>query len=397
MTTPFLARTVLLAALGFAAVAHAGAAHAGQAADDADTLAEGGLPARIEAAGALRKRDVRRLGAALSELGRRRADRAGTVAFLCAFTVDEPGRVLRVLSVEAASRLDGEAGAAAFAKVVASGEDPLRAERAAEAVGWLGVGGHSGALLEAVAVAPERTAIAALEALARTATAKDAERVAASALRRSDDAVLPHAAWVVLDLAGSKKSAVRAFRDAASEAAEWQKPRAEAAVEVLADRDARPHRWKTDLTRARKSLLKAPRQPEVSSGNPENVTWMQKGLRWLGRQSAADLWLVCAVVDRVESGAQPTSFDVKRRTITCDWGDAGLAQPRFAVLIARIAGAMWRAQFGGPAEGRRGWEQALADGFVLCKAARLYGADADDADRADHVTRLLGHRPWELR
>lgn len=366
--------------------------------DDVTLLREGELAARLEVAARLRSRDLRRLGEALAALPGGKGATSGNVAFLVAFTLGERGRALRVLAVEAAGRCDRSAAGDAFVAALASETDARRAERAAEALGWLGVSGAADGLLDAVRGRPACVAVTALEALARTASKHDAPRVAAAALAHGADAVTLHGAWAVLDLAGSAKAAIGAFREAAEGEAAPRAARAEDAIAALSEQALRPHRWKTDLAAARKRLLKAPPLPRVGSGNPQNVDWMTAGLRWLGTQAPEDLWLVCAAVQRIESGAvDDTRVDLDEGVIIYDWDDAGLSEPRFAVLTARVAAVIWRRAMGEPSMGRRGWEQPVTDGWDLCAAARLFGAADEGATREDYVRKLLGFRPWELR
>lgn len=391
-----IVRALTLLLIVLVAFVAASPARAGDADAQAKRLATGTLEERLAAADRLYDADPRSLAEALERFGRK-ARSADDLAFLVELALGRDCRPLRVCTVATLEDVGPDRAVAELSKALEH-EDERRVARAVEALGWLGSDAHLDVLLGVVRGRSVPTAVAAVESVARTAEKRDAPALAAAVVESGELALAPDGAWAVRDLVGSAKGATKLFEALLADQSGPRAEVAQAALDVLAADGAKPHRWKTDLGKARKLLIRAPSLPRIESGNPENVQWMQQSLGWLREHAPGRHWLFRAVVRRLDSGdVEDTEIDLGAAAIHLDWDDAGLPPERFSVLVSRIAGVFWRDVMGEPTSERRGWRQSITDDYPLCAAAKLYGADEEGSSLTRHVEQVLGWRPWRLK
>jgi len=373
------------------------AADAGRDPAPGPALRGGELAARIERALAVRARDPRLLGAALTALGDPGPAPADDLAFLVEFLAREPSRALRLLAAESAQRLDATGAVDRLLTRAREEKDAARTAWCVEAAGLVGGRADAPRLVPFLDHASGLVVVAAADALARCGTEAEAREIARRAPGWSWSVATDHGVWAVLDMSGSRARAAALFREPAGGTDASRTARLAAVEAALADAKLLPHRWAPPFGAARKALAAASQSPKVSALNPAMHGWIEDALRWLREKAPAESWTVCAALRSIETADARTRLDEGAGKVVLSYDDTGLPPEKLACLLFRAASVLFRRRVGEPASGRRAWDAAIAESWELCVAGKVHDAAARGMTRERFLDRALEFGPWEVR
>ena len=349
--------------------------------------------ARIALAQELKKKDALELAKALSALGASKSKDADR-DFLVQYALGERDRALRLVALEALSRLDKK-GAADWFKARADGKEELPTVICVESLGYLGTKDDLAPILELIKSPNELIAVAATNMAARLGTSKDVETIAESGLAHASDHVTDHAAWAVQDIRKKQKLAVDVFEKYAAKKSDPRAVRASATVAMLEDNLAEPHDWSDSLKAAKDAVLAAPPTIEIETKADDYRTNAVAALDWLKKNMPGAELLVRSVTKRIDMpGKQPDGFiDLSEDVIQVPATFSILPPHKLAFHFLEMGTVLWQKRIGEPAKSHRGWEPALFDVFDLCVIARLYDAGRG-LSRANFMKDQVEKHPW---
>lgn len=353
------------------------------------------VQALLDKAADLRSKDPRALGKALTSLGDPVPVRGADLEFLTTYALRETNRALRILAIEAASRVDAAGAQAAFAKAAAE-KDVVRATLALEALGLVGTKEQALPLaLDLLKNPNEMIACAAADLAARFGASKDVETIIDRGLTHAEPHVSDHAAWAVQDILKSQKTALERFEKIASKKSDPRSIRADGTAALLADKAADPHKWTSPFEAAKKALAAAPPTVPVN-GKGKNAEDVQAMLDWLKEKMPAEHWLVCAAVSKlnVPGERDETAPNFEDSSLSIRIADSVLAPQKLAYLVHRQAVVLFRKKLGEPFKGHRGWEPAIFDSYDVCVVGRMYDVGPGGLSRESFVKQTLEKRPW---
>lgn len=367
-------------------------------------LRGGDVKALLDKAAAMKAKDVRDLGRALVALGEPApkgtdpAVRAADLDFLVEYAIRETSRVLRVLAVESAQRIDAPGSAAAFAKKTEGEKDPARLAFALEALALTGTKDQIPTALALLKSPSELVACAAADVLARIGSAKETDQIMDLGLAHAESHVTDHTAWAVQDIVKMQKSALERYQKVAAKKSDPRAIRADATAAMLADKVADPWKWTPIFEPARKALLAAP-ATVVVKGDGKNAEGVKSAVDWLKEKMPAEHWLMCAsvsgfVVDGKSTDTKPNFDDGSIEVKLFDAAMGSGAPHKLAYLLQRQAVVLWRKKVGEPWKGHRGWEAGIFDSYDLCVIGRMYDAGPAGLSRERFVAQILSGRPW---
>lgn len=377
-------------ALLVAALAHS-AAHAGD--PPPSPLAGADAKARIALAKELKKTDALGLAKALSALGASKAkdpDRD----FLLQYALQENERGLRLVALEAASRLDRKAAAEWF-KARADGKEELPTVISLEALGCLGTKDDLAPVLDLIKSPNELVAVAAANVAARLGSSKDLQSIAENGLAHASDHVTDHTAWAVQDILKKPKPAV-AYYEKYAKKGDPRSVRASATIAMLEDNLAAPHDWGDTLKLAKETLLAAPAAVEIKTGSAEYRKNAVAALDWLKANLPGGELLVRATAKRIDiPGKVADGFvDLDEEVVQVPLTWAIQPPHKLAYHIFQMGTVLWQKRVGEPSKSHRGWEPAIFDAYDLCAIARLYDAGPGGLSRSNFMKDMVAKHPW---
>lgn len=381
----------LALAAGLVAALLAGPASAGD--PPPSPLAGKDAATRIAIAQELKKKDVLELAKALSALGASKVKDADR-DFLVQYVLQERDRALRLLAIEALSRLDRK-GAADWFKARIDVKEELPTVISVESLGYLGTKDDVAPVLELIKSPNELIAVAATNTAARLGTSKDVDVIADYGLAHASDHVTDHAAWAVQDIKKKQKLAVDVFAKVASKKSDPRSVRASATVAMLEDNLAEPHEWSDSLKAAKDAVFAAPAAVEIETKNAEYKTNALAALDWLKKNMPGAELLVRSAAKRIDMpGKQPDGFvDLSEDVIQVPATFSILPPHKLAFHFLEMGTVLWQKRVGEPAKAHRGWEPALFDAFDLCVIARLYDAGRG-LSRSNFMKDQVAKHPW---
>jgi hypothetical protein len=349
---------------------------------------------QLASAEALSSKDPHGLARALSALGASKTKEPAE--FLREYCLKERSRALRLVALEALSRLDRK-GAAEWFRARADGKEMLSTVTSLECLG------HVGTKEDAAAVAPllrnpdELIASAAATLIGRLGTSKDVAELVDAGLAHESPHVTEHAAWAIQDILKKPKSAAAAFEKIASKRSDPRSIRAGAAQAIIEDKLAEPFAWGESLESARDLVLAAPQTVEIRAINEEYKNNVLAGLDWLKKNLPAAELTVRASAKRIDvpSKVQPQDFlDLKDDAICVTLERASWPPHKMAFHLYWMSTVMWAKRTGEPYKGHRGWEPGLFDVYDVCVLAKLYDAGPGGLSRSRFVRDQIDKRPW---
>lgn len=356
-------------------------------------LAGADANARIALARELKKKDAGALAKALSSLGASKTKDADR-DFLVQYAFQENERGLRLVALEAASRLDRKAAAEWF-KTRADGKEELPTVVCVESLGYLGTKDDVAPLLELIKSPNELIAVAAANAAARLGTSKDLQAIGENGLGHASDHVTDHTAWAVQDILKKPKLAV-GWYEKYTKKGDPRSVRASATVAMIEDNLAEPHDWGDSLKLAKETLLAAPAAIEIKTSNEEYKKNALAALDWLKKNLPGGELLVRASAKRIDiPGKQPDGFvDVNEEVVQVPLTWATQPPHKLAYHIFQMGTVLWQKRVGEPFKSHRGWEPAIFDAYDLCAIARLYDAGPGGLSRSNFMKDMVAKHPW---
>jgi len=306
----------------------------------------------------------------------------------------ELARALRLVAIEALSRLDRKAAADWF-KARADGKEELPNVVSIEALAHLGTKDDITPVLELIKSPNELIAVAATNTAARLGTSKDIEVIAENGLSHASDHVTDHAAWAVQDIRKKQKLAVAVFEKYAAKKSDPRAVRASATVAMLEDNLAEPHEWGDSLKAAKEAVLAAPATIEIQTKAEDYRANALAALDWLKKNMPGAELLVRSAAKRIDMpGKQADGFvDLDEQVIQVPANFAILPPHKLAFHLLEMGTVLWQKRIGEPAKSHRGWEPALFDAFDLCVIARLYDAGRG-LSRSNFMKDQVAKHPW---
>ncbi len=377
-------RSGIIAAVGALVLAFVGAAPA----------APSDVATRIADARALEKSDVGALLTQFRELARAKPaaeELPAHLDFLAEYVVTEPARALRLAALHAGAHLDAK-GLAQRLVQRADGEDTARTCYAIEGLGYVGAGTDVPRLLELGRSPSTAIGVEAVEAVARLGGKKDVDALIEIALDHTSPEVADHAAWAAQDLVGKQKALLPKLKKAAGKT---RAARAGSIEAMLMDnKDA--FTWRPNLDEAVELLAAAPATIEVRAADPAYEKLVRDSMQWLAENLPATELLVRAAAVRFEMPANPPDAHVDTQNLVVGIPLNYASQPpsKLAYHLARAGTVLFAKRIGEPFERHRGWENAIADSFDVCVAAKLYDAHTGAISREKFVSERLAQRPW---
>ena len=361
---------------------------------------------RVQNARTMAAEDPARLAAALISIAdaKPKKDAAQTeVDFLAAYLVGEHVRVLRLLALDSAVRIDSDLTAAALRPHVVP-DDALVASNAAEALGYVGDKTDTESLASLARLPRLDVAPAAIRAIARIGDKKTATPVLVElALTHEIAEMGDEAAWALQDILKKPEAVAAKLRKGAGKD-EVKKVRAASIAAVIEDELAEPHKWdRKSLEKLRKLVQDAPDEITVVADVKQRKAKAEAAIAWLAENMPGHAYELRVAVKSVDFPLKPETnrfLDREDPAVGIPTGLKGVSylkqsERQIAYHVLRSAVVVLEARMGNPSRGRRGWHNGLHDAYDVCKVAGLYSA-ADGADRHDVVEQiyLLQSPPW---
>jgi hypothetical protein len=385
MRLPLVALAALLPCLWFAP------ANAGD--PPPSPLAGADAKARIALAQELKKKDAAALAKALSALGASKTKEPDR-DFLAQYALQENERGLRLVALEAASRLDRKATADWF-RARADGKEEFPTVISLESLGYVGTKDDVAPVLELIKSPNELIAVAAANAAARLGASKDLAAIAENGLAHASDHVTDHTAWAVQDILKKPKLAI-GWYEKYTKKSDPRSVRASATIAMLEDNLAEPHDFGDALKLAKETLLAAPAAIEIKTANDEYRKNALAALDWLKKSLPGGELLVRAAAKRIDiPGKVPDGFvDVSEDVIQVPLTWAIQPPHKLAYHIFQMGTVLWQKRVGEPFKSHRGWEPAIFDAYDLCAIARLYDAGPGGLSRSNFMKDMVAKHPW---
>jgi len=355
---------------------------------------------RVKAARDLLKADPEMLGGALHEMGEK-AKNPANLPFLAAYAVQEEARHLRLVATWAAWMSAPEQAASVFLER-ADAEDEKEVCRAVEAAGFiLGVqkdksGSAWGKILRVAKGERTQAGIEAARALNRSMDRRLLKDVVEAACATKDNHVRKHLVWVVLDFEDGEKPATKVFESQRGKPGDAGTNAAECA-QILMDKQAVPHVWKTDALRDVGTWWATGRpkglQPDVAIKDEDTK---KKIAAWLAEmKKEAPAWehyarsMLHRIAYRADKGFEV--FTMKKLTMNIESSEVLRCESDWqgAYVLARSAGIAFSAQFGEPSRDHRGWEPAYVDLHSFMKTTKRMPSKLKE-----FVEEALLKKPW---
>ncbi len=361
--------------------------------------------ARVDAARKLATENPEGLAHALAAIADAKPKKdaaAEALDFLVPYLVGEPSRVLRLLAVDAAERID-PAGAAERLRPFAVPEDAFTAACAAEALGYVGTKEDVPPLVELARITRLDVSVAAIRALARIGDKKSVTQLVDIALTHERAEIGDECAWAVQDILKKEKAILAKLKKAAGKDVD-KRIRYDTIAAMLADESQPLHAWdKKSLDKLRKLALDRP--DEVGNPNPvrQRKAKVTAVLAWLKESLPAHHFSVVVAVKSIDFPIKkdPTKFlDRDELAVGIPIGLKGVSyikqsEGQVAYHVLRSAMVLLEHAMGNPTWGRRGWHNAVSDTYDLCKIAGLYSV-ADGVNRDGLLDQIYGLQspPW---
>lgn len=331
------------------------------------------VPARIKAAETFLAKDADGCARAVIALGDAEKPGPTDLEFLLEYSIRENNRVLRMLAMDSARRIDPKASAAFYRKH-ADASDLLKTVYAVQGLSYTGDKTDVKQLLELGGNSNELIAAAAMRALPRLATTKDVDAIFDLGLGHESTRIADYSAWAVQDLLKKPKVVLKRYDKVASSKKDPRAIRAEAVQAMLLDGAVAAHEWGDTLATTRELFRAVPAEIEVKGSSKEHVEGVKAGLDWLKQNLPGMHLMLRASAKRIDvPGRDPKlEIELSEEIILVPLRNAASSPTQCAYHLAKIAGVLFQKRIGDPCVNHRGWELSVFDLYDVCVVGGLY-------------------------
>ncbi len=360
-----------------------------------DVLAGADVQVRLANAEKLEKSDIRALALGLIALGERKEPGPEAIEFLTEYIIREESRILRLLAIDAAKRLDQPRAAELLAKR-ADAQDLHKTIYAIHGLGYVADKPEVPKLLELLGNSNDLIAIEAARALAQAGPKKQVDDVIAVGLAHANAHVTDHAMWAAQDILKKEKPLLAKLGKLAKKKNFEHAIRAESAIALIHDKLGHVHKWSDGLKALRKAIKSVPDEVKVEAVREQYETKIRETLGWLKTNMPGQWLTVLVSVKSIEASGktEDRAMDLGRGTIFVPLSYMGQAPNKLSYQFVRPAGVMLQKLMDQPSFGHRGWEPSIFDTYDVCVVAKLYDAGPGGLTRKGFIETILGKRPW---